>query len=161
MNLMKPFYENSTSTFATTVLPVDIDTAWKTVRNFDHPKGIQKNIKDLTIKGGNMEIGAVRTITFNDGNVVSHRLIEVDELKRCSSWEYFPNDEPSQGVKPNDYDVASVVFHMQLFPEETTKGTFAMIFCRCSSDVTPKILETHKKWFTDALLSLRENLKKN
>ncbi|MDI9894528.1 SRPBCC family protein [Rhodococcus sp. IEGM 1381] len=112
--------------FWSVAYPIDADTMWKTIRQFDglpawHPDFGTSEIID---GAGDYEIGAVRVLTLNDGGEFRERLVGLDDSTRTLTYDIISAPAP----------VANYRGSMQVIPISDTKSS--LVIWRSTFDPT-------------------------
>lgn len=76
-------------------IPVAADQVWQTLRDFGGMDKWAFGVASLSLSG--MGLGAVRTITFNDGAEVVERLESLDDAGRRLSYTILESTLPVEG----------------------------------------------------------------
>ena len=76
-------------------IPVAADQVWQTLRDFGGMDKWAFGVASLSLSG--MGLGAVRTITFNDGAEVVERLESLDDAGRRLSYTILESSLPVEG----------------------------------------------------------------
>ncbi len=76
-------------------VPVAADQVWQTLRDFGGMDKWAFGVASLSLRG--MGLGAVRTITFNDGAEVVERLESLDDAGRRLSYTILESTLPVEG----------------------------------------------------------------
>ncbi|KAI9324643.1 hypothetical protein DFJ73DRAFT_233443 [Zopfochytrium polystomum] len=84
------------------VLPKNIDAVWKLLRTGTLNVGRQAQftfwhaVKSVEVEGTPDAVGSVRTITYKDGTVEHHRILELSDLNTSLSYEIFASNPPAK-----------------------------------------------------------------
>ncbi|WP_433031717.1 SRPBCC family protein [Actinomycetospora sp. CA-053990] len=103
---------------STAIIPADVDTVWRVVRDFDGLPAWVPAIEASEIEGDlrGDQVGAVRRLTLGDGGTVRERLVALDDRERRLTYAILDSPFPVEDYRST----------IRVFPVTTTGESFVV-----------------------------------
>lgn len=137
--------------YASNVIPAHIDDVWAVVRDFGGLPDWHPSIVDSVIEQNHVPaaVGCVRRLTLTDRGVVRERLLRLDDVDRCYSYNFVESS----------FAVRSYLCTIQLREITASEETFACWWADFDADasVEAELRDTFANGvFAPGLAALRE-----
>lgn len=141
----------STSTTASIIVPLPIERVWIALRDFT---GIFKHVKAIVEckleEGKDQQVGAVRTMKWEGGEIRKHRLIEHSDVFHHITWELVESDPPTETL--------GHISRIQCLRVSETNSTFVEWSGEFSSGTPIDFIQFEQRAYHKNLADIRESL---